>query len=349
MSDVFCLTDKNGNLLQPAVQATALAKYSRSPESARDLVSRLTPEEADKFQEKWVVSFGHNSVAELATLPLCLEKISIVASKFFESWQRAGYSEKSTRYQVFSRDSFVTPPGAPPEMVQVAAKLYDAYDALYGRMVQRCAKLMGKDDINDPKVKARAFDNLRYLLPAGTGTNVAIVANMRDFRGMITAARGHTNPEIVELGNKIYDAVASVAPTLVKHTEPDSFELPIVSLVSLRSPAKHMYSSDEYLVSLYNEHLMPNPDRVLTDFRYTLLDEYKTNWDVFCKHMESRPEHRGVPKIFRRVRIAFNVRMDYGAFRDLQRHRRCEQYVEPLSTSYGYMIFNGRQTGNRHR
>ena len=28
--------------------------------------------------------------------------------------------------------------------------------------------------------------------------------------------------------------------------------------------------------------------------------------------------------------------MDYGAFRDLQRHRRCEQYVEPLTANYGY-------------
>ena len=30
--------------------------------------------------------------------------------------------------------------------------------------------------------------------------------------------------------------------------------------------------------------------------------------------------------------------MDYGAFRDLQRHRRCEQYVEKLTTEYGYVI-----------
>ena len=333
MSDVFCLTDKNGNLLQPAVQATALAKYSRSPESARELVSKLTAEEADKFQEKWVVSFGHNSVAELATLPLCLEKISILASKFFESWQRPGYSEKSTRYQVFSRDSFVTPPGAPAKMAQVASKLYDTYDNLYGRMVQRCAKLMGKDDVNDPKVKARAFDNLRYLLPAGTGTNVAIVANMRDFRSMITAARGHTNPEIVELGNKIYEAVATVAPTLVKHTEPDTFELPIIPYRTLVKG-----QSNEWNVKLYNEHLTPHPTDVFNNFECTLEDEYNMSWSVFCKHMALRPEHRGVPKIFRRVRIAFDVQMDYGAFRDLQRHRRCEQYVEPLTTSYGYMI-----------
>jgi thymidylate synthase ThyX len=54
--------------------------------------------------------------------------------------------------------------------------------------------------------------------------------------------------------------------------------------------------------------------------------------------MESRPKFRAVPKIFRTVRIAFKVMMDYGAFRDLQRHRRCEQYVEPLTDSLGYLV-----------
>jgi len=54
--------------------------------------------------------------------------------------------------------------------------------------------------------------------------------------------------------------------------------------------------------------------------------------------MDARPEHSEVPNVFKTVNIAFDVIMDYGAFRDLQRHRRCEQFVEPLTTQYGYVI-----------
>jgi thymidylate synthase ThyX len=194
-TEVFCLTGPDGRLLPPAVQATVLAKYSRSPLSAREIVSQLTPEDADKFQEKWVIDFGHSSVAELAMVPICFEGVSIVASKFLESFQRPGYSEKSTRYQVFSRDSFITPPGAPATMKKFAARFYDAYDSLYPKVLKRVSEITDKSP-EDRMVKARTFDNVRYLLPAGTGTNLAWVGFARDARYMVSAARGHRNPEI---------------------------------------------------------------------------------------------------------------------------------------------------------
>src|SRR5271157_3329306 len=59
-TEVFCLTASDGRLLPPAVQATVLAKYSRSRLSARQIISQLTSEEADKFQEKWVIEFNHS-------------------------------------------------------------------------------------------------------------------------------------------------------------------------------------------------------------------------------------------------------------------------------------------------
>src|SRR5512135_190865 len=149
-TEVFCLTAPDGRLLPPAVQATVLAKSSRSPLSARQIVAQLTAEEADKFQEKWVIGYNHSSVAELAVVPICFEGVSIIASKFLEAWQRPGYSEKSTRYQIFSRDSFVTPPGAPVTMKAFAGRFYDAYESLYTKLMPIVAERMGKDP-TDPK------------------------------------------------------------------------------------------------------------------------------------------------------------------------------------------------------
>lgn len=332
--DVFCLTSEDGSILPPATQATVLAKYSRSPDPAREVLRKLTGEEADRFSEKWVIGYGHSSVAELATVPICLEGISIVASKFVEQWPRAGYSEKSTRYQVFTEDSFVTPPGAPSTMKEYAARYFAAYRSLYPRVVRRCAELMGLDP-DDPevtssaKVKARAFDNVRYLLPAGTGTNVAAVMNLRDARYMISAARGHSNPEFRDLGERVLAAVSEVCPALVKNAEPDVFEPPITSL-EFEDEARVLQGVPGVILQNWTE----GGTTVVKGFVET---RYGMNWETFSKHMESRGDKQ-VPAAFKSVRVEFDVMMDFGAYRDLQRHRRCDQYAEPLTPFLGYVV-----------
>jgi thymidylate synthase ThyX len=333
-ADVFCLTDGAGRLLPPAVQATVLAKYSRSPLSAREIVSSLTPEEADRFQEKWVLQFSHSSVAELANIPICFEGVSIVASKFLESLQRPGYSEKSTRYQSFSSESFVTPPGAPRTMKEFASRLYGTYEALLPRVTAHIAAKTGKSP-EDRTVKARAFDNVRYLLPAGTGTNLAWVGNARDARYLINSALGSSNPEIQAIGEAARAAVGEFCPVFVKDSEPDSYEPKVKSLGSVSQ--KFNPSAPDWYVDVHNRHLLPDADKVVATFEATVADRHGMSWTAFSKHMESRGK-RAVPRIFRTVRMAFDVMMDYGAYRDLQRHRRCEQYSEPLTPDYGFLI-----------
>lgn len=339
-ADVFCLTNPDGGLLSPAVQATVLAKYSRSPLSAREIVQTLSDEEADKFQDKWAIAYSHSSVAELANIPICFEGVSIVASKFLESFQRAGYSEKSTRYQMFSGDSFITPPGAPDTMVTFAKRFYDAYDKLYPRVLRRVAEAMGKDP-DDPKVleerlvKARTFDNVRYLLPAGTGTSLGAVMNLRDVRYLIQQARGHSNSEIQALGEMAFGAASKVCPVLVQKADRDTFEPRVRSLGPL-SP-KFKPGSPDWYVDLYKPHLLPDPELAQKAFETMVADFYGMGWATFSKHMEARGK-RAVPKVFRNLRMQFDIMMDYGAYRDLQRHRRCEQYAEPLTSAYGYLV-----------
>lgn len=332
-ADVFCLTDPEGNLLPPAVQATVLAKYSRSPDPARDILAQLSVEDADKFQEKWVGQYGHNSVAELAEIPVCFEGISIVASKFIESWQRAGYSEKSTRYQVFNRDSFVVPPGAPATMKEFTSRLYGAYESLLPKVTQRVAEITGEDP-EKRTVKARAFDNVRYLLPAGTGTNVAAVLNMRDLRDMVTALSGHPNPEFRALGQGLYDAAKEVCPALLKHTDPDTWRMRLRSV----GPMEDRAGGPSPYVRVDRPHLMPEPELEQAAFEALLANRYGMSWEAFSKFMDERPAYAEAPEPFKTVGISFEVMMDYGAFRDLQRHRRCEQYVEPLRLDYGYVV-----------
>src|SRR5512141_2831295 len=104
--DIYLLSSRQ---LSPEVIAVAFAKTSRSPESFRDIAAEFTDEKSAEFHEKWVVGYGHASVAEHAVLHLAFENVSRLAIEAIESNRLASYTEKSTRYQKWSADNFFVP------------------------------------------------------------------------------------------------------------------------------------------------------------------------------------------------------------------------------------------------
>ncbi|KAA0229520.1 hypothetical protein EDM76_11890, partial [bacterium] len=82
----------------PEVIAVAFAKTSRVPDSFDTIAAELSEEASAKFHEKWVVGYGHASVAEHAVLHIAVENVSILATKVIEDNRLASYTEQSTRY-----------------------------------------------------------------------------------------------------------------------------------------------------------------------------------------------------------------------------------------------------------
>jgi thymidylate synthase ThyX len=327
-AEVFAFVDANNRLFSPAVQASVLAKYSRSPLSARALLESMTEEEAQSFQHKWGVKYGHSSVAELAVIPFCFEGVSILATKELERWQRGAYSEKSTRYQKFSTDSFVRPEGLPDNLMFAVERLYEVYHTATVRLLLIVASKMGKSP-EDATVKARVFDNTRYYLPAGTGTNVACLWNTRDARYVMNDLLGSLNPEFRALGAKMQVAAEAVAPVFGMGVKASIQERLVYRLRSniqfsaTTGPRKHEVWP--VALGLYTEK------NVIAEMENMVVG----GWNSIERWMDTRGKTR-VPDILRIARMGFDTLMDYGAFRDIQRHRRCEQYVAPLTPFYGY-------------
>src|SRR5574338_183062 len=96
--------------LSPETIAVAFAKTSRSPESFRAIAAELSEEKSAQFHEKWVVGYGHASVAEHAVLHIAFENVSRLAIESIESSRLASYTEKSTRYQKWDSNDFTIPP-----------------------------------------------------------------------------------------------------------------------------------------------------------------------------------------------------------------------------------------------
>src|SRR5919206_378966 len=98
--------------LSPETIAVAFAKTSRSPESFRVIAAQLSDEKSAQFHEKWVVGYGHASVAEHAVLHIAFENVSRLAIESIEGNRLASYTEKSTRYQRWGQDDFTVLPAA---------------------------------------------------------------------------------------------------------------------------------------------------------------------------------------------------------------------------------------------
>src|SRR5512136_1084924 len=104
--DIYLLSPK---ALSPETIAVTFAKTSRSPEAFRDIALELTDERSAEFHERWVVGYGHASVAEHAVLHLAVENVSRLAVECLESNRLASYTEKSTRYQTLGAQDFIVP------------------------------------------------------------------------------------------------------------------------------------------------------------------------------------------------------------------------------------------------
>ncbi len=162
--------------LSPETIAVAFAKTSRSPESFRDIAAELSDEKSAQFHEKWVVGYGHASVAEHAVLHIAFENVSRIAIESIESNRLASYTEKSTRYQKWGQDDFTIPPeliGHPlhDEFVDTIRFLFRTYaeslDPVRTLILDRFPRRENeKDEAWDRRIRSKYVDVCRFLLPA---------------------------------------------------------------------------------------------------------------------------------------------------------------------------------------
>ena len=75
----------DGTDLTPEQMAVVFAMTSRSPDPFDEIAARVSEESAADFHEKWVLDYGHASVAEHAVSHLAIENISRVAADQLEN------------------------------------------------------------------------------------------------------------------------------------------------------------------------------------------------------------------------------------------------------------------------
>jgi thymidylate synthase ThyX len=358
--------------LPPEKCAYALARYSRSPDSIRDSIEWVRKHDSTKFLESFYFQYGHASIADLGHVVMCFEGISELAATEVEDEQLWDGQARSSRYQDFSKSGFVTPPEFDASEAAIyqeaAAKLLAGYNEIHAKIFdyligQLPRPVEMKPEAYQRNLKARAFDVARYLLFFGIPTGVGQVTSIRTLERQIRRLKASEYEEVRTLASEIAEACASepscswdangsheaVAPTLARHVDTD----------------EHIQRSREDLRQWAAQNLPPGEPRraetvellkpadTLADVAATLLypvthRPYRELYQMVCSWslaqrnevvdvaLRSRTRRDELLRNFRGGPYVYDIVMDIGAYRDLHRHRRCQQFRQTYTTQLGF-------------
>jgi thymidylate synthase ThyX len=359
--------------LPPEKCAFALARYSRSPGSIRDSLEWVRTHDSSKFLESFYFQYGHASIADLGHVVVCFEGISELAATEIEDEQVWDGQARSSRYQDFSKSGFITPPefdASQAAMYQAAAAdLLAGYNEIHARILDHLkAKLPRPESMTaaayERNVKARAFDIARYLLFLGIPTGVGQVTSIRTLERQVRRLKASEYQELRELAEEIAHACAAepclkwdsgvpaeaVAPTLARYLDADEH--------ARRSRQDVRAWAEQNLTCAYNGAFTEHVDLIkpsdtladivatllypLTHLPYRALYEMVSAWsaarrnEVIDVALRSRSKRDDLLRDFRAQPYVFDIVMDIGAYRDLHRHRRCQQFRQNYSANLGF-------------
>ncbi|HVF26325.1 MAG TPA: FAD-dependent thymidylate synthase [Anaerolineales bacterium] len=343
--------------LSPETIAVAFAKTSRSPESFRDIAAELSDEKSAQFHEKWVVGYGHASVAEHAVLHIAFENVSRLAIESIESNRLASYTEKSTRYQKWESDDFTVP----SELVD--HPLYDEYIDTVRFLFKTYAEALGpvrnliferfprreseKDEAWDRRIRSKYVDVCRFILPAASLANVGMTANARVLENVIRKMLSHELAEVREIGAKVKEVAKAETPTLVKYADAVPYLVETFKEIRELENREPEIENGEWCNLI--DYDLDGEKKVLAAALYRFGEMSFADSLVYVKNLIEAEIERLAESLLGRLgkfdvplreleycTYTFDLIMDQGAYAEFKRHRMMTQTPQRLTTRLGY-------------
>ncbi|MCC7118580.1 MAG: FAD-dependent thymidylate synthase [Anaerolineales bacterium] len=344
--------------LSPETIAVAFAKTSRAPESFREIAAELSDEQSAQFHEKWVVGYGHASVAEHAVLHLAFENVSRLAIETIESNRLASYTEKSTRYQKWGLDDFTIPTeldgqSLRDEYIRAVRLLFSTYaeslDPVKNLILGKTPRRENEsDEAYDRRIRSQYVDRCRFILPAAANANVGMTANARVIEMAIRKMLSHPLAEVREIGERVKEVSKAETPTLVKYADVNPYQLETrlaleaweveaesqnaewctlidydqTGEAKILAAAVYRFGEMPYVEALAHVQKMSAGEQAqLAETLLGKLDKY----DVPLRELEY-------------ATYTFDLVMDQGAYAEFKRHRMMSQTPQNLTTRLGYSL-----------
>ena len=195
-------------------------------------------------------------------------------------------------------------------------------------------------------------------------TGAAYNVNAESLRGLVEQIRA-ANPELGAKAEQELLREVRVAPTLVKYADPNEYET--ATRRELRQAAQELMEHEQLAPSKAIVDLL-DEEPLEVEIATTLLYEHchhsyrqirqavqvageRHRREIIDLGLRHRGKHDEMLRGFRAgQQFRFDILMDTGGFRDMHRHRRCIQVMQPFTTQHGYeMLLDLEDAGVRGR
>ena len=328
---------------------------------------------AEKLYDNVFFEYGDDSVAQLGGVHLACEQASQLLAKAIEWGRLAAYLEQSTRYMRYDdrpgdRWRLTVPSeleGTPALEAYhaFADRTFEAYGRMFQPLYDHFSDRFPKDAADSDflyrsTITAKTCDTLRVLLPAGTRSNLGVYATGQAYEQMLLRMRAHPLAEVRAYANLMLLELRKVIPaflkrvdlpdrgvawsTYLRETREETQEIAAEYTDGVESGAREIVTLSDYdplgeekviAAALYASTDLPD-DR-LQSLAHTMSPEEREH--VLRAYVGERGNRRHKPgRAFERTDYRFDIHCDYGAFRDLQRHRPLTLEWQRLSPAHGY-------------
>ncbi len=309
--------------LPPQTIAMLQSLYSRSPRSVVEHLQQVKEAGSDKFMSQFYVGYGHKSIGDCGTTTIFLEDVSMLAAKAIQDYPLYNGQEASTRYMDMASRPLIDPVGLeePSWLQRGWMKLYADTLAAMTRYFERTYPIQPgeRESLWRKSILARAFDVARGFLPAGATTYVSWHTNLRQAWDRIRLLQHHPLVEVRNLAANLLTQLQEKYPASFCHKvypESEAF---------LEKTADSAYAHPSL-------GIWSGPGGVGRP-GFGNLGFYDRGLHHSQNHLwMGRPPKTELPRATEAFgRIRFSFPLDFGSYRDLQRHRSAYQAM-PLLT-----------------
>jgi thymidylate synthase ThyX len=328
-------------------------------------------ERARKLYERIFLGYGDDSVAQLGGAHIGCEWVSNIMTKLLQRGRLAAYLEQSTRYMPYDTQMgeglgyrYWRHPELGPAYERAMDGLFDGYAESLPRVEAWAAERFPRPD-SEPEaahrraIRAKALDLLRGLLPAASLSHMGIFASGQAYEQLLLRLYASPLPEARDYGDMILAELKAVMPSFVARVERPERGGEWISYLEERGAAADRWSKrlgldrarrneavgpavrllsaegteDDLLAALLFEATACSEDEARSAVRALPPDERA---EMLAELVGERRNRRHRPsRGLEALRYRFEIVSDYGAFRDLQRHRMLTVQWQPLGPELG--------------
>jgi len=330
---------------------------------------------ASNFLKKWWVQFGHNSLKDADRIRYAIEWISQVFTKVIEApfpalWD---FQEKSTRYIPFGKENLIIPNEVKnskywKEIIALNNKFIDVYEDSLVKVKKALVKnnifkkeAFGSERAYENTLIAKTFDICRYLLPSSVSTSLGASFSTRTLEAHLTHMLSHPLSEIRMIAQTMHKEWLKLSPGLLKHVWENEFK---------KLSRQKTTTETEKMIVKYSDKELKIHKWIKDSDRVNIIHEWDLDSNILASCLFERGRKSGIsynesleivskmskeekenlmnaclwdrgqfdrmPRALQHTSVMLEFLVDFGAYRDLQRHRASQQLWQWASSIHGY-------------